>query len=221
MAEVTKDERVLLVVANLVLENVGPDGGKYQWLYEWLDKYAVVVANLLMRPVYRVVESLTHDQVTLGAFFDRVVSLATDPQTKALDVFLVMHGLEGELAFDDVSVRTAELRELLKAADLADRLRLLYSTACHGASHAADFVDAGFCTASGARAICANGPYEFPTQLLKWRNNQTYKSSVKAGDNPVFRLIHDHAAKLMGFTDVNSEKVIVGKKLTRITSPAT
>ena len=220
MAEVTKDERVLLVVANLLLEDRGPNAN-YRSLYKWLDRNAVQVANLLMRPVYRFVETLSEDQVTLGTFFDRVGSLASDPQTKALDVFLVMHGMEGELLFDDVTMRTEELAQLLKAADLAHRLRLLYSTACYGASHAEHFADAGFRTASGALGVCANGPYEFPTQLLKWRNNQTYKSSVKAGDNPVFRLIHDHAAKLMGFTDVNSEKVIMGKKLTRITSPAT
>jgi hypothetical protein len=37
---------------------------------------------------------------------------------------------------------------------------------------------------------------------------------------PIFRVIHDAAAKLMGFTDVNSEKVITGRTYTRITSPA-
>jgi hypothetical protein len=220
MAEVTRDERALLVVANLVLEDHGSDGGNYQWLYEWLDRNAVLVANLLMRPVYRVVESLTGDQVTLGAFLDRVASLARDPETKALDVFLVMHGSPGMLHFDDTDITTADLREHLKAADLAGRLRLLYSTACYGASHAGDFVKAGFRTASGAVAVCANGPYDFPTQLLKWGTVHTYKSTVTAGNNPVFRVIHDHAAKAMGFTDVNSEKIIVGKKYTRITSPA-
>jgi hypothetical protein len=220
MDEVTRDERALLVVANLVLGDSGSNGGDYQWLYKWLDRYAVLVANLLMRPVYRVVESLTKDQVTLGAFVDRVVSLASDPETKALDVFLVMHGTPGRLYFDDRSIRTADLGEQLKDADLAGRLRLLYSTACYGASHAGDFVKAGFRTASGALAVCANGPYDFPTQLLKWGTNQTYKSTMMAGNNPVFHVIHDNAAKAMGFSDVNSEKIIEGKKYTRITSPA-
>jgi hypothetical protein len=36
----------------------------------------------------------------------------------------------------------------------------------------------------------------------------------------VFHVIDDNVAKAMGFTDVNSEKVIEGKKYTRITSPA-
>jgi len=220
MPEVTRDERVLLVVANLVLGEPDPEGGNYQSLYKWLDRNAVRVANLLMRPLYRRVESLTDDQVTLDAFLDRVVWLAGDPETEALDVFLVVHGMPGRIYFDDRSITTADLAERLRSADLTDRLRLLYSTACYGASHARDFVDAGFRTASGARAVCANGPYDFPTQLLKWGTFNTYKTTARAGNDPVFRLIHDHAAKAMGFTDVNSEKIIVGKKYTRITSPA-
>jgi len=219
MSEILKENRALLVVANLVLGD-GDDEGDYDKLYEWLDKYAVLVANMLMRPVYRVVESLTENRVTLTGFVDRVVQLALDPQTQALDVFLVMHGSETRLFFDDVSVTTADLAEMLAAADLAHRLRLLYSTACYGALHAEDFVKAGFRTASGALAVCANGPYDFPTQLLKWGTFNTYRSAMAAGNNPVFRVIHDNAAKLMGFTDVNSEKTIAGKKLTRITSPA-
>lgn len=220
MDEVTRDERVLLVVANLVLGEGGPNGGDYQALYKWLDRYAVLVANMLMRRHYRVVESLTKDEVTLGAFLDRVVWLAGEPGTRALDVFLVMHGQRGRLYFDDGSIRTADLGDQLRAANLADRLRLLYSTACYGATHAADFVRAGFRTASGALAVCSNGPYDFPTQLLQWRTNQTYKSTLKAGNNPIFRVIHDNAAKAMGFSDVNSEKIIEGKKYTRITTPA-
>ena len=220
MAEIARDERALLVVANLVLEEYDSGSGNYRSLYEWLDRYAVLVANLLMRPLYGVVESLTKDQVTLDAFLDRVTALSSDPETEALDVFFVVHGSPGRVYFDDVSIATADLAERLKAADLADRLRLLYSTACYGASHAADFVEAGFRTASGALAVCANGPYDFPTQLLKWGRLNTYKSTVIAGNNPVFRVIHDNAAKAMGFTDVNSEKIIVGKKYTRITSPA-
>jgi hypothetical protein len=220
MFEITRDERTLLVVANLVLGDSGSNRSNYQSLYEWLDRYAVLVANLLMRPVYRVVESLTRDEVTLGAFLHRVVSLARDPETKALDVFLVMHSSPHRLYFDDGSITTADLGERLKAANLAGRLRLLYSTGCYGASHADHFVGAGFRTASGAVGICANGPYDFPTQLMKWGTLHTYKSTVTAGNDPVFRVIHDNAAKAMGFTDVNSEKVIVGKKYTRITSPA-
>jgi hypothetical protein len=220
MAEIARDERALLVVANLVLEDFDAGSGNYQSLYEWLDRYAVLVANLLMRPLYRVVESLTKDQVTLDAFLDRVTALSSDPETEALDVFLVVHGSPGRVYFDDGSIATADLAEMLKTADLADRLRLLYSTACYGSSHAQDFVDAGFRTASGALAVCANGPYDFPTQLLRWGRQNTYKSTVIAGNNPVFRVIHDNAAKAMGFTDVNSEKIIVGKKYTRITSPA-
>ena len=216
MSEVTKDDRVLLVVANLAM-----DGVQYEKLYEWLDQSAVNVANLLMRPHYRYVDTMLGNDVTSVKFLERVVNMAEAPHTKALDVFIVLHGSPGKLYFDDKAVTTSELADQLSAANLADRLRLLYSTACYGATHAPDFVRGGFCTASGAVAVCANGPYELPVQLTKWGAGNTYKSAVKAGNDPVFLAIHDHTAhRLLGFDDVNSEKVIFGKKLTRITSKA-
>lgn len=219
MDKVAKEDRVLLVVANLVIDESSSSAAGYQSLYEWLDKYAIVVASMLMRPVYRFVEPLSGNQVTRQIFIDRVMELANDPQTKALDVILVMHGSPGSLYFDDGEVRSAELSKQIRAVNPASKLRLLYSTACYGASHAQDFVDAGFRTVCGAKGVCANGPYEFPTQLLHWGSNQTYRSTVKAGNNPVFRAIHDHAAKLLGFSDVDSEKIIVGRKYIRISSP--
>jgi hypothetical protein len=43
---------------------------------------------------------------------------------------------------------------------------------------------------------------------------------VRAGDNLVFRKALDSAAKLMGFDEVDSEKVIKGRVLTRVISEA-
>ncbi len=216
MSEVAKDERLLFVVANLAMGGI-----EYQKLYEWLDQSAINVTNLLMRPHYRYVDTLSGDDVTSVKFVERVINMAAAPHTKALDVFIILHGSPNMLYFDDGAISTVRLGDQLQAANLKHRLRLLYSTACYGATHAPDFVRAGFRTASGAKAVCANGPYELPVQLLKWGNGKTYKSAVMAGNDPVFLAIHDHTAKkLLKFTDVNSEKVIFGKKYTRITSEA-
>jgi hypothetical protein len=216
MDEVSWDQRVLLVVANLKSDQ----DDKLKWLYQWLDENAIRVSKALLHSHYRIIDTLTGSIVTRANFIERVMYLATAPQTEALDVFLVMHGAPGELCFDDGPVRSADLGEQLRGVQLGHRLRLLYSTACYGATHAQDFVKAGFRSASGAVGVCANGPYEFPTQLNNWGKNKTYKSVVTAGNNPLFLTIHDAAAKTVGFSDVNSEKVIFGKMYTRITSPA-
>ena len=55
LPHVSKDERALLVVVNF------STGGepRFQWLYEWMDANAVVVAELMMKPHYRHIDTLT------------------------------------------------------------------------------------------------------------------------------------------------------------------
>jgi hypothetical protein len=216
MADVSKDERTLLVVANL--STWGQP--RLQWLYEWLDRNAVTVARFLMEPCYGQIHSLTRSDATRSSFVDQIIHLAQEPQTKVLDVFLSLHGLRDVLYFEDGPVESSAICEELRQADLKHRLRLLYSTACYGASHAVDFVKAGFRVASGALALNANGPYDFPTQLLHWRAGETYRLAVRRGNHRIFLETHDTIARGLGFSEVNSEKVIEGKKLTRITSEA-
>jgi hypothetical protein len=213
MVDLTKDERALLVVANLTTYG----DPRFQWLYQWLDGNAIQVAKLLLEPNYRLIATLTGPEATKANFVDRIVALAQDAQNKVLDVFIHLHGLPGELYFVEGPVKSVDLGAEIKSANLLP-LRLLYSTACYGASHAPDFIKAGFRVASGAIATCANGPYDYPAQLLTWRKGETYRQAVKAGNHPVFLMTHDAIARAFGFDDVNSEKLIEGKKLTRITS---
>jgi len=216
LPHVSKDERALLVVVNF------STGGepRFQWLYEWMDANAVVVAELMMKPHYRHIDTLTGDNVTSSNFVNRIISLAQDPQTKVLDVFLNLHGSPGTLHFDDGSITSSDLKSQLQAANLKNRLRLLYSTACYGANHAPDFVGAGFRVASGAVGVNANQVYDYPLQLYHWGTYKTYESAVKAGNNPALMKMQDTLARAFFGDDVNSEKIIEGKKHTRISSEA-
>jgi hypothetical protein len=216
MGFVDVDERVLLLIANL------SDGGdpRLQRIYEWLDTNAVNVVWQILKDEYIYIDVLTGSNVLSSSFIHRVITNAKKPNVKALDVILVLHGLAGKLFFDNGAVLSSELKTELKDANLMDRLRLLYSTACYGATHAQDFVDAGFRTVSGALGICTNGPFDFPVQLYNWSRGKTYKSVVIAGNHKIGLLTHDTLAKAFGFEDVNSEKIIKGKKFTRINSMA-
>jgi hypothetical protein len=174
----------------------------------------------LMRAHYRRIETLTGANVTSSSFVDRIQILAQDPQTKALDVFLVLHGSKGVLHFDDGPIASSDLRTRIQAADLKHRLRLLYSTACYGATHADDFIEAGFRVVSGAKGVNANGPVDYPTQLHEWGEDKRYSAVVNAGNNRLGIWTHDAIARALGFDDVDSEKIVRGKKYTRITSEA-
>ena len=133
MNEIAKDERVLVIVANLVIED--GTAGDYKALYKWLDRYAVLVTNMLMRPLYRHVLSLTGPHIKRETLIDCLIDQAADQETRAIDMILVMHGSPGYLYFDDGPITTANLGDQLQAADIGHKLRLLYSTACYGVTH--------------------------------------------------------------------------------------
>ena len=215
-AAVDVKERVLLLVANLTTHGVD----SLKLLYQWLDDNAVKVAKLLMSDDYRKIEVLTGSDATKDAFIESLVTLSSDPQTRAVDVFLGLHGLENQLWFHEGPCQTSDLGEEIRAENLKQRLRLMYSTACYGASHAPDFIRAGFRVASGAKRTNANGPYDYPTQLACWGKGWTYRSTVNLANSPIFIKMHDAIAGLLGFDDVDSEKLIEGRMHTRITTPA-
>jgi hypothetical protein len=212
---IAKDDRVMLLVSN-----VAGTAKKYELLYRWLDDNAISVGKDMTTPHYRKISVLKGDGVTREAFVTRVRILAKGVGTQALDVFLNLHGLRDGLKFADGKARIESLAEEIGDLDLDHRLRLMYSTCCWGALHAPYFVEAGFKTASGSAGINANGPFDFPVQLDRWTRGLTYDTAIRAANNPFMRMVHDRAAELIGFENVDSTKEIVGVKSLRITSDA-
>jgi hypothetical protein len=214
---VKRKQRVLLVVANLTTH--GRENLK--WLYKWLDANSLNVATVLLGALYRRVYTLTGDEVTVDNFVDQLERLAADPKIKAIDVLINLHGWKGKLWFVEGPVKVKRLADLIAEEHIERKLRLLYSTACYGATHALDFVRAGFRVASGAVGVNANGAHDYPTQLLYWAMGATYKSALAAGNNKLITSVYDKLARKFDFEDVNSKKIAVGRKRTRITSNAT
>ena len=212
---VAKADRVMLLASN-----VSGTSKKFKWLYRWLDDNAVSLGRQITEPHYQKVSVLKGDQLTREAFVTRVRILGKTVGVKAVDVFLNLHGLRDGVKFADGKARIDDLCDELEALGLGHRWRLLYSTCCWGTLHAPHFVRAGFKTASGSLGINANGPYDFPTQLTKWVGGSTYASAVHAANNEMMRDVHDGLAKLGGFRNVDSTKVIEGVKSLRITTPA-
>lgn len=212
---VGKDSRRLLIVSN-VSHNVS----KWQWLYRWLDDNCISMGKQLAGSHYASVSTLKAEQVTREAFVTRVRYLAKTVGTQALDVFLNLHGRRDSLKFVDGWYRLDALAPELAALNLAHRFRLMYSSACYGALHAPHWIDAGFKTASGAKLVNANGSYDYPVQIGKWTDGATYERVVRAGNNAFLRTVHDGAARLAGFDNVDSEKEIAGVKSLTISSVA-
>jgi hypothetical protein len=215
LMDVNKNERVILLASN-----VSGTSTRYRRLYRWLDDNAITIGKAIVGPHYHSVSVLKGDAVTREAFVTRVRVLAKSVGTQALDVFLNLHGERDALRFADGRAKITDLGEELADLHLQHRLRLLYSTCCWGARHAPMFVAAGFKTASGARGINANGPYDLPVQLTRWTSGATYAAAVRSANNAAMMEVHDRLARLGGFNNVDSFKEVYGMKSLRITSKA-
>jgi hypothetical protein len=202
-------ERALVVISSLT-----PAGrARLRTLYRGLGVVSVELADLLLRPCYGSMKKLTDTNATHRRFVDAVVQAARPPGVLAVDVVVVLHGSPGKLIFDNGAGKgnAVPVGDLIaELAPASPKLRVLYSTACYGLSHAQAFVDAGFDAACGAIGECANGPAEYPQVLSMWAHGHTFKDSVNKGDDPSTRKVFDIIARLSGFPKANSDKEIKG-----------
>jgi hypothetical protein len=212
---VEKSNRDLLVVASLVT-NGDP---RYAWLYQFLNASAITLAQMALGMQYRQISVLSGPNATRANFTGKIQSLSSLSSVQALDVMLHLHGSRGTLWFADGSRSSSAVRTAL-GNGTNPKLRLLYSTACYGGSHAADFIGAGFKVVNGARAVNANASYEYPVILGQWATGHTFSEAQTLGNDPTMRAIHDAAARAVGFTDVDSFKIVRGYGSTRISSSA-
>ena len=90
------------------------------------------------------------------------------------------------------------------------KLRILYSTACYGLSHAQPFVDAGFDAACGAIGSVRERPGRVPAGPVDVVPRPHVQGRGEQGRRPLDRGIFDAAAWLSGFHDANSDKEIKG-----------
>lgn len=203
----TKNDRVVVVVNHLVGE--GP--GNWQWLYAFLEESGVNLADRILGPVYKTVRQLVGTNATKQNFLNTLTQLCADTSIKAIDVILNLHGGNETLYFSDNKVSMNTLEKNLLALNCTNKLRMLYSGACYGKTHADKFVKAGFNTAVGAARINANSATEYPIVLTMWAAGSTIAKAVAVGENPMTRIPADAVAReIGGFSDVNSDKDIVG-----------
>ncbi len=205
-AAVSKEQRVLLVTANLS-SNVS----KYKSLYKFMDAQAVSLAQSKMGSKYRRIYVLSGARATRSEFVRSLSVLAGSVDNQAIDALIHLHGGEGRLYFADGGVNTSSLSVEIDHEGLDGKARALYSSACYGSTHAQDFLNAGFLVASGARRVNASSAYEYPKFLGEFGSGSTFASSVSRADHSVARESADWIAEyILGFSNVNSRKVVSG-----------
>jgi hypothetical protein len=183
-------ERALLAVTALALG--GP--ARLRLLYRILDAAAAWLARRLGR-VYERFEVLRGPEATLAAVAAAASRLASAPGVGALDVYLNVHGQPRTVTLAGGEVPVEVLAAALGGG--GSRPRLVYSTACHAATHAPALRAAGFRACVGARRINATGGFETPVFLALWARGFSLEQALRIADHPAARWPADVVARLV------------------------
>lgn len=229
-ADVSKNERALLIVSELDQRGDPALGG----LYRFLEGATIEVPRTFLGSQYGTIQVLANREVTRQNFRQALRSLAGDIRIKAIDVIIALHGTTNRLAFEDGTVDTETLASFFDVritpghaarTDLTrGKLRLLYSTACFGRSHIDDWLAVGFDAVIGAYGVNANAEFEYPSVLGQWALGQSAFNSLAATNLPTSLATTDGplvmAGRLSGnfLQYVNSKKSFGGLKQTNINS---
>ena len=212
---IAKEQRALIVVSQLtqgIPEN-------QQWLYRFIEAAGRSVVEITLKNDYAPDQyrALLDEMATTDHLVDTLAELGAMDGIQAIDLFVLLHGSPDRLEFQDGSWYTPSMATKLAGLGLSSKLRLVYSTACYGATHNDNYLQAGFKTAIGALGVNTNSAFEVPMLLNLWALGKNVKDALRLGDKPATRRLADEAAKTYGrlgdlpwVKEVNSQKLLSG-----------
>ena len=212
---IAKEQRALIVVSQLtqgIPEN-------QQWLYRFIEAAGRSVTEITLKDDYAPshYRALLDDIATTDNLTNTLAEVGAQDEILAIDLFILLHGSPDRLEFHNGSWYTPSMATTLAGLGLASKLRLVYSTACYGATHNDNFLQAGFKAAIGARGVNTNSAFELPMLLNLWALGKSVKDALRLGDKPATRRLADEAAKTYGrlgdlpwVKEVNSQKLLSG-----------
>ncbi len=206
--KVDRANRLAIVVVELA-EHAPPDR---RFFYEFVEAAALAETKNRIKPVYGKVMLLTGKEATLSKLLGGMRDALAEPSVRSIDLFLHLHGSPGSLTLREGSHPTRIISDNLRnMKGLSDKLRAVNSTACWGATHLKDFLNAGFKVASGSRKVNANGAHDVPAFLSLWGKGETYSRAQEAGNDARWIRFYDGIAGSWGIGEVDSFKDIEGR----------
>jgi len=220
VVSISKEQRdAVLFVANLA----SPNTPSYeQSFYEFVTFAAESLGRSFLVPNYRAVHVVKGKDATLAALTAKLNAAASNQAVKAVDLIFVTHGLNEKVEFADTIRSIEDVKQaILAALSTSDRakLRVVFSTACFGATHRDGWLASGFKAASGSKGVYADSGTSFPAFLTVWSTGQSFSTAVKAAnDSDPLRLQDKEAVSVMKsfgtpdkfVNDVDSVRVLKG-----------
>jgi hypothetical protein len=150
--------------------------------YQAVEHAAYLAAVTILSPVYAHVYQVEGAQATLVALRNALNAATGTSSTTAVDLIFVTHGLNNNVVFaGNTSVPISTVRnDLTSHLSIAQRqkLRVVFSTACFGATHRTGWIQAGFKAASGALGVYSDSASSYVPFLTTWALGQSFSSAV-------------------------------------------
>jgi hypothetical protein len=222
---VAKAQREVIHLITLSEEREGAD----KLLYETVEIGASLASTLVLGPNYGTVHLIEKEQATLANLCRRLEQVAAKSSVKAVDLLMSPHGLTNSIHFyPNEGVSMALVADKLKAIPEMYRrkFRMVFSTACYGASHIDEWLEGGFQVASGSEKIYADSLLSFPAFLGTWVMGGSFQEAINAANAADPLRVQDKLASSKfdaeGITqyakDVNSYRRIGGNGKLHISS---
>ena len=178
---VSKAQRELVIVSPDLSQGDAIERG----LYDVIEWSAVGLATGTLGLRYNVVHVLKDGAATRGGFVAKLDELTAKTSLRAVDVIFITHGLDANVLFSNGAFTMASVRDRILAnltTGQRAKLRMLFSTACFGASHRLAWRAAGFNTVSGSRAVYADSAATYQPFLTSWLAGVNFGLSVTAAN---------------------------------------
>ena len=171
---------------------------KDKLLYDVIEIGASAIVSGMAAPHYQGHTLIQKDQATLEGLTEVLGRVASEPNTRAVDLIFCTHGSTERVTFhpdvrtsmDDVA---ASLRRL--SAGQRKKFRSVFSTACFGGTHLDAWLDSGFKVASGSVGIYADSALSTPAFLAAWGAGRTFGQGVQAANASDFGDFQDKLAR--------------------------
>jgi len=222
---VSKTERELVQAILVSQDLVGAERA----LYEFIELSTETLTRTVLGPVYGRTTFLKGSAVTLDGLVAALGTAAGRPGVEAVDLLFTTHGTTDEVVFFEGRTAEEDLREaLVNGLSPAKRakLRIVFSTACFGATHLDTWIAAGFSEASGAEGIYADSAVSYAPFLTAWATEHTFADAVAAANAADVLDAADNAARAFYLAQnepdnaakIDSDRLRAGTGTTRIYS---
>lgn len=203
--------------ALVVLSEITNHSSKHMALYGFVEKSGIALA-LSQRLHYRKFVVLSGANADADDFCETLAALGSKRKIDAIDVLMHMHGKPNRMMFNK-PMKSDVLQREIAGLRLGHKLRMFYTTACFGATHAKDMVQAGFSCGSGAVGVNANAATEYPEFLRRWISHDEFGDCIRKSYNRRLTRVFERKARKMDWDDVDSRKRIFGDENTTIITP--